>query len=192
MKRTFLVWVTAAMLVLAGSAAWAVPTINLCDLGEGDPGVTASGFSYPSLNPIILTVDEFASVTGSLFSNFFTVSGLSDSYGIKMLEPAWEGGGVSDFAILTVFSKVPFLGQVFELTFWSDGAFGFDAALAVFNLAFPTAPWIVENGTLQNLFNFGGLVVNAQSDVSPVPLPAALLLLGTGLVGLGAYAWKKH
>jgi hypothetical protein len=81
--------------------------------------------------------------------------------------------------------------QAFNLTFMSDGADGFNLALAVFNLAFPHAQTLVENGSLQNLFNFSGLVVNAQSDVAPVPLPGALLLFGTGLVGL-AYARKKR
>ena len=191
MKQKFLVCVTAALLILAGSAAWAqpiAPTINLYDLGEGAPLVTVSGFSYPNLNPVVVTADELANATGSLFSNYLTAG----TYGIKMLEPAREGGGVSDFATLAVAPALPIVGQVFNLTFMSDGAAGFDLALIAFNLAFPNAACLVEDGTLQNLFSFSGLVVNAQSDVAPVPLPAALLLFGTGLVGLGAYARKKR
>jgi hypothetical protein len=199
MKRTFLVLVTATLLILAGSVAWAsivdVPTINLFDLGEGDPVVTNTGFtSIPIIgNPVVVRADEFANVTGALFSNFITVSGLSDSYGIKMREPAYEGGGVSDFATLTVFAIIPFINtQAFNLTFMSDGAAGFDLALAAFNQAFPNAASIEENGTLQNLFCFSGLVVNAQSDVAPVPIPASALLLGSGMLGLGLVGWRRR
>jgi hypothetical protein len=89
MRRTVLLIVTAAMLLLAGSAAWAA-TINICDLGEGAPVVTTSGFtSIPLIgNPVIVTADEFANITGTLFGNFINAG----AYGIKMLEPAFEGG----------------------------------------------------------------------------------------------------
>jgi hypothetical protein len=189
MRRTVLVIVTAAMLLLAGSAAWAA-TINICDLGEGAPVVTTTGFtSLPLIdNPIIVTANEFANITGTLFGNFINAG----AYGIKMLEPAWEGGGVSDIATLIVSPVIPFINtQPFNLTFMSDGACGFDLALAAFNLAFPSAPCLVETGTLQTLFTCGGLVVNAQSDVAVVPLPGSLLLLGTALLGLGFYNRKK-
>jgi hypothetical protein len=188
MRRTVLLIVTAAMLLLAGSAAWAA-TINICDLGEGAPVVTTSGFtSIPLIgNPIIVTADEFANITGTLFGNFINAG----AYGIKMLEPAWEGGGVSDIATLIVSPVIPFINtQPFNLTFMSDGALGFDLALAAFNLAFPDAPCLVENGCLQTLFDLDGLVVKAQSDVV-VPLPGSLLLLGTGLLGLGIYCRKR-
>lgn len=180
MKKAFLVWITAAILVLAGSAAWAVPTINIYDLGEGDPVVTDTGFpSIPLIsNPVVVLDEEFATVAGLLTSNFIAAG----SYAVKMLEPASEGGGVSDFATLTVLPRIDSLAQGFLLTFWSDGADGFNIALAAFNCLFPDATAIDENGTLQNLFTFGGLTVNAQSDV--VPLPGSLLLLGGGLVGL--------
>lgn len=71
----------------------------------------------------------------------------------------------------------------------------FDAALLAFDLAVANSlihefPSIVEDGTLQNLFTFtaaSGLIVNAQSDV--IPLPASVILFGTGLLGLVPY-WR--
>jgi hypothetical protein len=203
MKKVMLL-LAAAMLVLGATAAWAMPTINIVEPIDETlpPTVESSGFTIPR---VVFTAPEFANITGALTgataTNFIT----SAVYGIKMLEPAFEGGGVSDFAILGISPRIPVVNtQAFNLTFLSDGFGGtippvipiigglttFDAALAAFDVAAAHGlliefPSILENGTLQNLFTFtaaSGLIVNAQSDV--VPLPASVLLFGTGLLGL--------
>lgn len=210
MKKKVLVLLAAAMLVLAASAAWAA-TINIIEpLDETlPPTVERIGFTLPS---VVVTFPEFANVTGALTGATSGNSITADIYGIKMLEPAFEGGGVSDFAILAISPRIPIVNtQAFNLTFLSDGFGGtipdfipiigglptFDVALAAFNAAVTAGlitefPSIVEDGTLQNLFTFtataSGLIVNAQSDV--IPLPPSVILFGTGLLGLGVPVWR--
>ncbi|MCK9376914.1 MAG: hypothetical protein M0P73_12265 [Syntrophobacterales bacterium] len=190
MKKVVLVWMTTAILILAASAAGAVPVIYIDDLGEGAPVVTSSGFpSIPLVsNPIVATLDEFANITGVLTSNFIAAG----AYGFKMLES--EGGPVSDFLTLVVSPviRIPFLGrsQAINLTFLSDGAAGYDLALQAFELAFADAPWAVENGTLQNIFSFDGLQVYAASEVV-IPVPGSALLFGSGLLGLALF-WRAR
>ncbi|MFA4903672.1 MAG: PEP-CTERM sorting domain-containing protein [Desulfobaccales bacterium] len=189
MKKTHFVMTISALLVLATSSAWAVPTINIDESLEGAlPKVTFSGFTTQG-NPSVSTTNESVFIDGNLVANFIN-NGKFAEYGIKMLEPAFEGGGVSDFAILTVYDVNVTVPQRFTLSFFSDGATGFERELAAFDFKFPTAKEITETGGLQNLFDFPGLVVNAKSDV--IPLPSTVLLLGSGLVGLAAYARRKH
>ena len=68
MKKKGLVLMAATLLVLAASAVWAVPTINIYDLEETNPTVTSSGFKDIPIfsNPIVATLPEFASITGVL------------------------------------------------------------------------------------------------------------------------------
>ncbi|MFA5110653.1 MAG: PEP-CTERM sorting domain-containing protein [Desulfobaccales bacterium] len=193
MKKAVLMWMTAVLLVLGASAAGAIPVIYIDDLGEGAPVVTSSGFpSIPLIsNPIVATLDEFANITGVLTSNFIAAG----AYGFEMLDPASEGGGVSDFFTLLVSPviRIPFDGstQAINLTFFSDGAAGYDLALQAFELAFPNAPSLVENGTLQNIFSFDGLQVYAASEVV-IPVPGSVLLFGSGLLGLLIWRTKRQ
>lgn len=190
MKKKVLGIAAAAMLVLGTSGAWAVPTINIYDTFESAPIVTTSGFTTPlgwpwgGDNPRVTTALEYARVIGILTSGFISVG----FYGIKILEPAFEGGGLSAFAVLAVEEPIDVLDwQQITLTFLSEGAVDFAAALDIFDLGVSMGvttelPSIVENGSLQNLFYSMGLEVNAQFDV--IPIPASVVLFGTGLLGL--------
>ena len=179
MKQAFLVWVTAAMLVLAGSTAWAVPTIQINDLQENTPSVVFDNFSGFNSATVTASSNEFVNITG------FVLGLGTFSEGAVMLEPG--SNAVSDFATLT-----SVLGG-YNLTFLSDGAPGFDLALAAFNLLYSDPYTVVENGAFQTLFPnvAGNLLVQAESDVSGVPVPPSLLLLGSGLLGLAGWRWRR-
>jgi hypothetical protein len=62
-------------------------------------------------------------------------------------------------------------------------------------------PVLTETGTLQDLTALmgpsilppvGPITVQVQSDVSSVPEPSSLAVLGAGAVGLLAYAWRRR
>ena len=160
--------------------------------------VTTAGFTSTAHtdNPLVFTLKEFASVSGTLFDDFIN-HGKKAIYGVEMLEPAAEGGGVSDFAILMVNSETRIgcghdYKQSFELAFWSDQAAGFDLALNIFEKIFPDPRTIVEDSTLQTLFCFNGLRVKAASDTVVTPLPTSLLLLGTGILSMAGIGFRKN
>jgi hypothetical protein len=207
MKKVMLL--LAVFILLVGtSAAWATPvatpTISISDLTEAAPTVAYNNFPAINIfgqsipNPVVITLNEFANVTGLLTANFLTAG----TYGAVMLEnlndPDYASSsykGISDFATLIV-SRAIAGAQAINLTFFSDGATGFSAAVdlylhevsegditEVFNK--------YETGQPQLLFDFAGLKVCAASDVAPVPVPPSLLLLGSGLLGVGVLRFRK-
>ena len=164
MKKAFLVWVTAAMLVLAGSTAWAVPvltpSIQINDLLDGSaPGVTTPNFTGSNSVDKPISANEFVNISGF-------VRGLGTfSEGAVMLESV--GGPVSDFAVLSS------LCGYFNLTFMSDGAPGFHLALGLFNLVYGDPYNVVENGDFQTLFPdvAGKLLITRRPTSVRFPYP---------------------
>jgi hypothetical protein len=98
---------------------------------------------------------------------------------------------VSDIAALTVNST----GTGFTLTFSSNVEGDGMNSLGFVNSDTTTSVMIVENGDWQEISGLLGIgtvtLMQVRSDV-PVPLPPTALLLGTGLLGLGAMGWKRR
>jgi hypothetical protein len=97
------------------------------------------------------------------------------------------GGTLSDRLVVTY---NPISGLV-------DVKFGSDPATVAIPDGATHEPDFVENGDFQTLFSIAGPVsgqsvqFQVASDVDPVPAPATLFLVGAGLAGLGAVAWRR-
>jgi hypothetical protein len=192
MKKTFLVWVTAGMLVLAGSAAWGA-SLTIEDNVEGAVSVTALGFNGSSL---FVHNNEY--VKGSLY----IASGPFDTEKAITLIFDEPSGGASDYLTLgPLYDADP---RYILFVFKSDGAPGFADDVA----GFVNPAHVTETGNLQDVTSYfsgilsnSGVVISVSSDVSDdvdvpalftaddvvVPVPPTALLLGSGLLGLAVW-----
>jgi hypothetical protein len=179
MKKTLLIFGAVALIVFAGSAVWAIPTINIYDL--------ENGISYDYHDFTFGSVQIVQSAEWVYFFCYIAPSGSAPTgtWTARMMERE-DATDVSDYATLVVYNN-PGSPTVFVLNFYSDDYPDFSPpATSDFT--------ITEDGTLQTLFNFSGLVINAQSDpyASEVPIPGAVWLLGSGLIGLAVARRKKR
>jgi hypothetical protein len=84
-------------------------------------------------------------------------------------------------------------------TWYSNPALNVDGVNHLYATAFAASGGIPSGvyAAFEDLYGGGDLdyndvqVVITGVSVSPVPLPGALTLFGAGLVGLGAYGWRK-
>jgi hypothetical protein len=181
---------TAFVSALALSARVEAATITITDLTDGGPILTQSGFDL-FINEV---KPEFVDFSG-LLPRTATAAPLTPGTTFALLtEPAGDplGPRVSDIIRLvnTEIQNDPSFGayQRTTVTFWSDGATGFDDALILALAA--GAPSVLESGAVQDItallgvdFPNQNLQVLVQSDVAgpePVPEPATLSLVAIG------------
>jgi hypothetical protein len=143
---------------------------------------------------------EFADVTGSLRPATSPAPLVVGTRFVQLLEPAVDpfGPRVSDIIRLVASAIGADAGGQFQretITFWSDGAVGFDAALALS----AGSPTLLETGGPQDItallgigFPAQNLQVIVQSDIGgpEVPKPTTLSLAAIG-VGLSARRLRR-
>jgi hypothetical protein len=155
-------------------------------------------------NAIVSTSSEFASLSLGDVTGQSTLIFRRQMTNVGTMTGEGGGKGVSD--VLSLFSfGLPGAaspdGTVggFLATFQSDGATGISPPPGNFPSGVTN---LRENGNLQLLTPSGfsvvlpglgsvDLAVSARSDVSDVPLPAALPLFATGLGALGLLGWRR-
>lgn len=193
--RKVLVFAGIALSLSIGSSAWAAPSIQFSDMTDGTPLVIASsGIDMLSSST---SVPEGASVDALLhipFGQGVLNSGNSSLVGAFVLyEP--ESTTVSDYVLISTPQGPGFPGQDYWVQFvhfeFRSDVDGQSLQLPPFDYSFTMS----ETGLMQtqsfysqtgdNIFDVG-----IQSDVSNVPEPATMLLLGLGLVGMAGVRRK--
>jgi len=157
----------------AGSATFTI--VNIDDLTDA-PSITLSGGVPPGLTPTILpdTAGEFLHFTLPTFSvpqaSFYT----------DLFEDV-VGGTLSDRLLVTHAVGT----SIVDVKFASDPATVTlpPGAINMFNL--------VETGAFQFAGELGEYRFQVRSDRADVPAPAALVLLGSGLVVLSRAMWRR-
>ena len=156
----------------AGSSAFTL--VNIDDLTD-TPGVTLSQ-GPPGLTPTILpdTAGEFLHFTLPTSAGLPATTFYTDFFEDVV------GGTLSDRLLVTHAAGSP----IDDVKFASDPATVTlpPGAINMFNL--------VETGAFQLAGEFGEYRFQVRSDRADVPAPAALLLLGSGLVVLSGAMWR--
>lgn len=181
MKKFFLVVLVVLLAFLIAPSVYAVPLDLSTFTADGD--VTASNDT--------VTMDESSGYWGSyFFDDFFSVAdnALSLSFDYSLT----SGDDDIDWLVMIV----DYTSYELEITGTQSGSFNFDLTSfqgSTISLAFGLEPdtYDYDFCSIATFSNFDITYSDNQAS-DPVPEPATMILLGSGLVGLAGFSRKKH
>jgi len=138
------------------------------------------GASDPASFSVQFYVNKYGNFTGGVSGNDLEIYG-AFGYGGVDYDGLLLTGEVTDFGA----KDVGAYKALFDFTFDATGGLLFDNAL------FPKSGYnfIVSNSNLVSFYNnhCGDHTIHVTSALTPIPIPSAFILLGSGLIGLMRY-----
>ncbi len=156
-------------------------TITLTLSGESFTNGSNGGGIDISWDPNVLTLTDLANVDRSLFpgDSFFGKDG------------NLTAGRLEDLSVASLTGTTLVAFDIATLTFTANGAGSTAIDLELGSLNAGKDVWTDSSGLNDAMPTFVDGSVTVTGGTSPVPVPPALLLFGSGLIGLGSIARKK-